>query len=249
MSSIGLISAILASDKCDKALSAAADRQDLDKELSVRLGSNESIDTFQHRFERALFEYNNYSFIRKFSDDRSGDSECIEHLLRMLGGGELHRLVSEKFEKKKFKAKAASSEPPSITTFWEVLRGIHLFLEHQRLRNVHSEPSRDGGTKRKQDDESINVVHIDGAAPKGPCRYEARLAGSCVHGAACSFSHDSAPRLSKSVRFDSTAVSDASKKSSPSGSKFGKSGKGKGLSNPKGGGKGGGKRSGALLAM
>jgi hypothetical protein len=44
-------------------------------------------------------------------------------------------------------------------------------------------------------------------------------------------------------------VSDASKKSSPSGSKFGKSGKGKGLSNPKGGGKGGGKRSGALLAM
>ena len=72
MSSVGLISAILLSDKSDKSMSAVADRQDLDKELSVKLGANESVDTFRNRFERALAEYNGYSSIRKFSDDYSG---------------------------------------------------------------------------------------------------------------------------------------------------------------------------------
>ena len=117
MSSVGLITAILASDKSDKSLSAIADRQDLDnlKELNVtvKLGASESIDAFQHRFERALTEYNNYSSIQKFSDDHSGECECIEHLLRLLGGGELQRLVSDKFEKKKIKAMAKAAVPRS----------------------------------------------------------------------------------------------------------------------------------------
>jgi hypothetical protein len=179
MSSVGLISAILASDKSDKSMSAVADRQDLDKELSVKLGPNESIDTFRNRFERALSEYNGYSSIRKFSDDHSGESECVEHLLRLLGGGELQRMVSDKFEKKKIKAKASDSDPPGVSTFWEVLRGIHLLLELQRARGNHSE-SRDGGHKRKAEDEAINAVLIDGGSSKRQrrCRYDLKSPGS-----------------------------------------------------------------------
>jgi hypothetical protein len=151
-------------------------------------------------------------------------------------------MVSDKFEKKKIKAKASDSDPPGVSTFWEVLRGIHLLLELQRARGNQGE-SRDGGHKRKADDEAINAVLIDGGSSKRQrrCRHDLKNPGSCPNGSSCNFTHakDSAQKPSKKVTFDSASTSDDSKSVSKSGLKSGKAGKGKGSS--KGGVKGGGK--------
>ncbi len=129
---------------------------------------------------------------------------------------------------------------PGISTFWEVLRGIHLLLELQRARGNHSE-SRDGSHKRKADDETINTIQLDGGNSKRLCRYELKSPGSCSLGASCTFKHakDSTQNPPKKVAFDSASTSDDSKAVSKSGLKSGKTGKGKGSS--KGGVKGGGK--------
>jgi hypothetical protein len=128
MISIGLIAAIFEADNSDKALSARQDRRDLDKELDNKFDPKESIDTFQHRWQRALDEYDSHVWVPKFSFDHVGDWECIEHLIHLLGGS-LQKGVSDKFEEKKLKYKTKRLDPPGLTVFWEVLRSEHVLLD------------------------------------------------------------------------------------------------------------------------
>ena len=133
MISIGLIAAIFEADNSDKALSARQDHRDLDKELHLhnKFDPNESIDTFQHRWQRRLTSMTLYSSVPKFSFDHVGDCECIEHLIHLLGS---ERCVG--FEKKKLKYKTKRLDPPGLTVFWEVLRSEHVLLDLQEARKI-----------------------------------------------------------------------------------------------------------------
>ena len=186
LSAPGLMALMLSDDKSVDYMTATSDRAELDRALNkVRLTKDMSIEHFQITYRIALEEYDECSSIPKFPDTQRGVEEQVEHLLQLLGDGELKTTVASKFDKLRAAAELDGTERPGIDKFWEVLARFHAVLEQQKLRSVTT-----SNPNKRQRDEVIATLNIDEEKQSRVCFNFQK--GKCTRGSKCIFAHTSA---------------------------------------------------------